>query len=292
MADEKKTENAFLFILIPFMIITVIVLVYTFTRTPAEPEARKSSKLAFDRRYVAPAQTPSATPPAPVEPPAETIIYEDQRTESMQPIAGGLFDGSPAESGSGPAAASGRAAETREDLTDRQHEIEFMRKNGRAFKRYEAYLSDLGRKYKAKYPAIREMDADFAKMDRYMALNRQYAKDRDAYKWVRGVAALPEVRKKIMSYAGNPAVLGPMIQVCMEALKNPPPSAIQAEAMRVLTSDKEVAPYVNSVSAGAMSSLTMALPSSIPPGTDITPLKNYAAQMLTPQQSSAPRSGY
>ena len=168
-----------------------------------------------------------------------------------------------------------------EMTAERQAELSFLRKHDREIKRYQAYLRRLGLKYKAQYPALRQLDSDFAKMDRYMALKKQYDSDRDAYKWARGIFTLPEVRNRILSASGNPEVLKAMIGLSLEALRSPPPAAIHDEVMRFLCTDKQATRYVDDISMGAMDNITSALPYAVTPGMDLTPIKKIGEQITS-----------
>lgn len=174
-------------------------------------------------------------------------------------------------------------------ITDAQkaHEQEFLRKHDAEIRNYQAYLDALGNKYKN--AEVAKMDAEFAAMDRFMALKSQYAKDRDAYKWARGVIALPEVREAVLRYSSNAQVMGALMGAALEALKNPPPAAIYQEMLSFLGGDSQVAPYVQELAGGAAGNVAGTLPYALPPGTDITPLTNLGTQIAGGNRPPAKR---
>ncbi|HBB66261.1 MAG TPA: hypothetical protein DCZ93_02955 [Elusimicrobia bacterium] len=173
----------------------------------------------------------------------------------------------------------------------KRHELDFLRRHDREIGRYQNYLSALGRRYMAKYPALRGVDSDFARMDRYMALKTQYEKDRDAYKWVRGVMALPEVRAELVRCTTDPEVLKAIVELSLEALNtNPPPAAVKDEALRVLAGDEKVATYVADISGQAAGNIAASLPLVVTPGMDLSPLQNMVSQVASGQ--APPRRGY
>ena len=184
-----------------------------------------------------------------------------------------------AEAGGASAGQARTQAQPAEMSDEARREAAFLRKHDKEIKRYQDYLASLGRKYRAQYPALKRLDSDFAKMDRYMALKKQYDSDRDAYKWARGTIALPEVRKRLLSASTDPEVMKGLIGLALEALKHPPSNAIHDEMLRFLCSDKQAAPYVDSMSMDVVQNLTMTLPSAVTPGMDLTPLKKIGDEI-------------
>ena len=177
---------------------------------------------------------------------------------------------------------SPRSAKPRRSSTDdssgttthyggKKRERAFLRKHYREIRRYQNRLGALGRKYRAKYPALRKMDAEFSKMDRYMALNRQYKKDRNAFNWARGVMALPEVRAALIRYSSDPQVVKAVVEVSLEAMKTPPPQEIQREIQRFLTADPKTSDHVNEVLVQSL-------------GNDMGTLTSMPAKTLAPLQ--------
>jgi hypothetical protein len=180
------------------------------------------------------------------------------------------------------AASARRAANTIAGTS--QREFDFLRRNDRMLKQYQAYLTSIGSKYRDRFPAVRQMDAEFA--GRYMALRRQYAADRDAYKWARSTMALPEVRDAILRYSKNPQVLRAMVEVSLEALAHPPPQAVYKEIMGFLCSDAQGSSFVKDLSGPVMSNVTKNISKAIPRGTDLTSLQDLAQEMQAQQTSS------
>ncbi len=160
----------------------------------------------------------------------------------------------------------------------RQREADFIRTHAVEIMDYQARLNILGLKYMAKYPALRRMDADFAKMGRYMKLKKQFEKDLDAYSFARGMTALPEVRAAIIRYSANPEVVMGLMAAALEAVKNPPPQAIQAEVANFFAENPIATSYVNDVLVQAMGN-AMPTISSIP-GQDLATLQKIGSGVL------------
>ena len=196
-----------------------------------------------------------------------------------------------ARPGGGPTAAGGaKTAGAAAQLPARggkEWEADFLRKNDPELKRYQTYLRNLGQKYWNKYPIVRKVDSDFAKMDRYMALKGQYEQDRDAYKWARGVMALPEVREKLLGYMANPEVMTAGIGMALEALKNPPPTPILEEMLRFITTDQQASNYVAGMSDQAAANMGTVMPYIASSGLDLTPLQKIGMQISSGSKNRA-----
>ena|GEM_PF-3786053 len=176
-----------------------------------------------------------------------------------------------------PAAAAPRAAAA-QDPASRRRELEFIRRHGGEIRRYQAGLAAIGIKYRNKYPALRQMDAEFARMGRYMALRNQYAVDGDAFKWARGVMALPEVRGALIRYSMNAEVLKGIIEASMEALRNPPPKPIYDEVARFLQEDDQASAFVNDISINAMGNV-MSIAPTVASTSDLNTLTSLGSQI-------------
>lgn len=187
------------------------------------------------------------------------------------------------------ARAAYKTGETQAEVSDAQraHEKEFLRQHDAKIRKYQAYLDALGRKYKN--AEVAKMDAEFAGMDRFMALKAQYAKDRDAFKWARGVVALPEVRDAVLRYSSNPGVLGALVGAALEALRNPPPAAVYQEMLGFFSSDSQMVPYMHDLAGNTAQNVAGALPYALPAGTDITPLANLGTQIAGGNRPPAKR---
>lgn len=166
-------------------------------------------------------------------------------------------------------------------------EQEFLKKHGKQIQAYgDRVLGPISQKYRKKFPIVREVDLAFGKLPRYMALNEQYAKDKDLYKWARGVIGLPEVRKTMMKYSTNVDVWKVAVQMSLEALKTPPPKPIYDEAQRFMTGDKQMAKFVGDFAMDVVPLMGTMMTRAIPPGTDIKPLQGLVTQ-LAPENLQA-----
>ncbi|PIU19203.1 MAG: hypothetical protein COT18_08720 [Elusimicrobia bacterium CG08_land_8_20_14_0_20_59_10] len=196
-----------------------------------------------------------------------------------------LSDDSSRESAAGYGTAKSGKADTSLPRTQRAkspqktQEGEFLREHDTALKQYQANLRDLGLQLREKYPGVKKVDADFANMSRYMALKQQYENDRDAYKWARGVMALPEVRQKMINCMSDPDVMMAGIEMALAVLKNPPPAPIYSEVIRFLTTDRQAVSYVQEMSGHAVENLDSVIPQIATAGLDITPLQDFGAQL-------------
>jgi len=163
---------------------------------------------------------------------------------------------------------------------DSAREQEFVKQYGAAVSKYQQQvLGPLTEKYWKNYPIVRQVDREFTKLDRYMALSDQYGRDHDGFKWARGVIALPEVRRTLMKYSLNPEVWKVGIQMSLEALKNPPPKPIYDETQRFLTADKEMSTFVGDFATQIVPNMGKMVLQAVPPGTDLRPLQGLASQL-------------
>ncbi|MEI7529654.1 MAG: hypothetical protein WCK76_12010 [Elusimicrobiota bacterium] len=178
-------------------------------------------------------------------------------------------------------AASRAAAAMAPARTTSAREKAFLAKYDGVISNYQDYLGELGQKFYKKSAAIRKMDSDFVKMGRYMALKEQYEKDRDAYKWARGVMALPEVRSTIFGYLTDPGMILAGAEVLSEALKNPPPAAVYDEMMRFMTTDSQATVLVGEVSRTLVENSGSVMPQLMDSGVDISGLQKLGSQ-ITP----------
>lgn len=214
---------------------------------------------------------------------------EDYRTErrpyralSSLPSSGGVSMLDKAgRSGRYASAAGGRYASRGASSA---REREFIRRHDKEIKKYQAYLRRLGQRARAKYPAVRAMDSDFARMDRYMALKRQYDRDRDPYKWMRGVMALPEVRRAIVHYSRDPEVTRALAEVAMEALSHPPSSAVFNEIMSFICAPEQSG-YMTSLSNEVMGGATAGIMAGFQEGQDMTSLVGLGEQISANMRS-------
>lgn len=178
--------------------------------------------------------------------------------------------------------------------TTSQKEQDFLKKHDAALRDYQnRVLGPLAAKYFKKSPVVREVDAAFGKLNRYMAACAQYQKDRDPYKWARSVASMPEVRQTVVKYALRPEVWKVAVNMSMEAMKSPPPKAINDEFTRFLSSDKEVGSALSDVTKQIMPNMTSLMKQGIPPGVDIGPLTRLTSSIVPggappPQAQTSP----
>ncbi|MFA6433258.1 MAG: hypothetical protein WCW52_01040 [Elusimicrobiales bacterium] len=256
--EENQKRNLAVLVVLPVCVLATVLVTRWLIKSNSNSPAVLTEEYNAEE---APVTDDAAAPPSS----EETLPKSEQ-------YAGRVRDG---ENGR-PAKPSGRAPAI---TAENKAEADFLRKHDRELRAYQTYLRRLGLKYRAKYPALRRLDADFGKMDRYMALKRRYETDRNAYNWARGTIALPEVRGKILSASANPEIMKAMIEISLEALRNPPPSSIYNEILRFLSSDKRAAPFVGDMSMKLVGNMTAAIPYAATPGMDLTPLTKLEQQI-------------
>ncbi len=260
--EQEKKNNWAIWLILPVCALTAILLTKWFLNSNSGSHAGLTEEYSAE-------EVPVTDEASGFEASSEPAQKEAKSTESERDVAQTRPSNTSA------------AAQVRGDETSARKltEAEFLRKHAREIKRYQDYLYRLGLKYKAQYPALRKLNADFSKMDRYMALKKQYDKDRDAYKWARGAIALPEVRNKLIRASADPEVVKGILSVSLEAMRNPPPESIYNEVMNFLCADKQASPYVDAMSIKVVNNMASSLPSAITPGMDLTPLQKIGEQI-------------
>ena len=183
---------------------------------------------------------------------------------------GGGAAAQPAEPG-GPSAA------------DRAREKEFLAKHGAELKAYEGrVLNPIAQKWFRNNATVRRVDAEFARLPRYMALKRQVDKDHDPYAFARGAIALPEVRAEITKCLSDPEVWKAAFGMINEALKSPPPKAIYDEAKRFMQHTEGVTDYMANEFVPAAQKNQSAIMGALGPETDISGLQRLAQDIGPP----------
>ena len=275
--DGKKIKSWFWLYLLPALIFTGWA-AYKFSGPGPERRSDEYSDFTSSEGELSP--PPAGTGRAPRLPPDGVlqVRYRRGSSEDYSPVMP-PEEKRPRPEPAAAASASGPGGAGMEDRSSSAGEQAFVNRHKKAIKSYQKYLSSLGRKYRGKYPALRAMDAEFRKMPRYAALNRAYARDRNPYKWARGVMALPEVKSAIVKYCRNPQVAKGMIELSLEALRNPPPREIYSEILNFLSSDAKTSKYVSELTRPVAEGAAMALP-ELDPGTDFSPLTKLGDQII------------
>lgn len=162
---------------------------------------------------------------------------------------------------------------------ERQRERDFIAKHDASIRATQEKLTVITRRYYKKEPVVREVDAAFGKLPRYMALKAQYEKDRDAYAFVRGAVGLQEVRKTVYKYATNIDVWRVTLGMMTEGLKQKPPPPVYNEIKRVMTDDTKVATFVTDLTGYMIPRMGTIIPQVIKPGQDIKPIQDLAKEL-------------
>jgi hypothetical protein len=172
---------------------------------------------------------------------------------------------------------SGAAGTSPVSASDRAREKQFLAQYDGAIRQYQARLNEIGMRYYKKNPIVRQVDADFAGMSRYMAIKHRYEADRDAYQWARDTAALPEVRITIRKYLSNPQAWEVAVDMALEALKQPPPAPVYKEITNFMVSDPAMLTMTKNVASDAQPNLSMAV--TAVSGKDISPIQKVMSDL-------------
>lgn len=206
-----------------------------------------------------------AAPQAGLEQPAargDSLAFVTNK-DAFPPVAGNA----PASGAARPAAAP----------VNREREKQFLVQYDGQIKEYQARLAVIGRRYREKVPVVKEVDEDFAKLSRYMAVKRRYEADRDLYQWARDAAALPEVRSTIKKYLTRPEAWSVAVDMALEALKQPPPAPIYKEIQHFMMTDSTMNDITGDVMQSAKPNLPVAV--SAMSGKDMTPVKKVLSDL-------------
>jgi hypothetical protein len=173
-------------------------------------------------------------------------------------------------------------------------EAEFLKRRGAALSSYvDKNIAPITQRWYKNSEVVRRVDADFGGLDRFMALKARWRKGEiSVYELSRQACALPEFRQTVLKNAANPEVWKVTLQMCMEAMKNPPPKDIQDEMVRFITQDKQVSNFVADMSMELLPRLGSLVAQSVPPGMDIGPLQNLAGLLAPPDVRAALQRTY
>lgn len=245
----------------------------------ASQGSTRLAETGFDvARVEAPAASSYTAPAAPKSSPLPIAGLPGMQTAGGAAPAeqSGQFQrGAP--SGGGAAASSGPSD------ADRAKEKEFLARHGAELKAYEGrVLNPIAQRWFRNNAAVRKVDAEFARLPRYMALKRQVDKDHDPYAFARGAIALPEVRAEIAKCLSDPQVWKAAFGMINEALKSPPPKAIYDEAKRFMTHETTVTDYMANDFVPAAQKNQSAIAGALGPDTDITGLQKLAQDIGPP----------
>jgi hypothetical protein len=201
-------------------------------------EAPKFTVSGFDLEDVKPVQAvdPNYTP--------------TQRTAaaSPQPIAGlpgVVAEGTVAPDPAKPAAPkTGDSPSSRISEAQAKREQEWLQRNGTVLRAAHSKLHVIAAKYYKSHPVVRDVDASFAKMPRYMAIKARFDKDGNPYNFARDSIALPEVRAEITRRMADPNAWKAAFAMINEGLKTNPPKGVYDEAKRFLREESDVTDYL------------------------------------------------
>lgn len=162
-----------------------------------------------------------------------------------------------------------------------EREKEFLRTYDGAIRNYQAKLGTITQRYYKTQPIVREVDAEFGKLARYMDVLGRYQKDRDAYQFAHDAIALPEVRGLISKYLSKPAAWKAALGMISEAIRQPPPKPIADEMKRFFTRDKAMSSYVEGFGQEVASNVP-AMIQGMPPNADMREISRLARE-IAPQ---------
>lgn len=166
---------------------------------------------------------------------------------------------------------------------DREREMQAMIRLHPVLRQYQKKLREIVARHWQKYPVVREIDAEFGKLGRFVALRRRYERDKDAHQFAREALALPEVRALVKRYLANGQAWRATLSMINEAIKAPPPKPLMDEMKHFFTHDEAVMEYTakfgQDVSANAG-----VLAQNIPPEADMDAIMKLTRD-LTPKSS-------
>lgn len=169
----------------------------------------------------------------------------------------------------------------------REREKEFLRKYDGAIRDHQGRLGAITQNYYKTHPIVRQVDAEFGKLPRYMEVLGRYRKDRDAYQFARDAIALPEVRGLVSKYLSKPEAWKAGLGMISEALRQPPPKPISEEMKRFFTGDKAMSSYVEAFGQEVASNVP-AMISGLPPNADMQAISRLAREIAP--QAAVPAS--
>jgi hypothetical protein len=263
MAPQENRRSSSWIAIVAVVIVVgsaAVALMYQFSQKEKEP----ANTAGFDLAQVRDNRgAPSTEPPPQAQPaaPQDSLSLFANRHEGL-----GL--------GAAPAGQSG-AKQLPAD--ERAREKEFLARHDSELLEYQKKLNQIGAAYYKKYPIVREIDAEFAKMDRYMAIKRRYEADRDAYQWARDTVALPEVHDAIKKFLGRQEAWGAGVDIALAALKNPPPASIYKEVQRVMVSDPVMSDFTAKVAEDVKPNLAVGIPALA--GKDLQPIQQVMSDI-------------
>lgn len=161
----------------------------------------------------------------------------------------------------------------------RDEEREFLKRYGRALRDYQQRLTRITDRYYEQSAAVREVDREFGKLDRYMSVKRRYERDGDAFQFAREAISLPEVRGLIKKYVSNAEVWKAAIAMASEALKDaPPPTPILNEMKRFMAGDQTMSSFVEDFAKDANNNVGLIVQTATS-GADLRPILSMAQQL-------------
>lgn len=284
-AASRDRRSQTLLVLVGFLVMLSGLIGFYFTR-PA-PAAKDAMREGFDLSQVAAPPRVVVTASAAAAVPAETVsprpLLGSMKEDLTGPAAAAAAASRPG-SASAPGAAAGAAAD------QRREEAEFLARHGEELRRYEGRLGRITTRYYRENPAVRAVDADFARMERYMAIKRRYERDGDPFNFVRDSIALPEVRAEVARKMADVEVWKAAFHMMNDALKDPPPPAIYQQTQKFMLADPVMGDYVKEMTQTVTKNADVMV-QGIPPGMDMTPIQKVVKDVspyAMPQSAVAP----
>lgn len=265
---QSRSSGALLWLaIIPIMVVSVVAWKILGSQG-GDGEIDKMEQSAFDL-----AQAPEADRPPPI-PVARTPKREWQKPDWQR-----SWEAHKRRSTDRRRPSRGRSRKERW-ASQREREKAFIKRYDHLIKREQKRMGRITHKFFRKHAKVRKVDRAFGRLPRYMALVRQYDKDRDAYKWARNATKLPEVRRLMIKFSRDPEVWSLAVQMMDEALKRKPPRVIHDEMVRFFTEDKYMKNFVHTFADKVMPQVPKMV-MNLPAGVDMSPMQKLAEQ-LTP----------
>ncbi|PIP84371.1 MAG: hypothetical protein CO113_18175 [Elusimicrobia bacterium CG_4_9_14_3_um_filter_62_55] len=267
--NPRSSSNGLFFALIPIVLVSIGIFFFLSRKGPP-PSSEEASAFNLDEiptddgsatHYVSKFEQQAARRNAGAGPGLAGFVPEQDKAFAK--------GGAPGASGSAPG----------DEKAARLKEEEFIKKWD---KHIQAELNRYGKissRYRKSDPIVKEVDLAFGKLPRYMALRAQYAKDRNAFAFVRNAIKLPEVRGVVRKYALKPETWRAAIGMSNEALQKKPPQPIYDQAVHFMTHDKTMTKFVTDTTTWLAPQMGNVMMNGIPPGTDLSALEVVASDI-------------
>jgi hypothetical protein len=143
------------------------------------------------------------------------------------------------------ASASPTAGQPGVSTSELKQEQEFLARHRPEILAEHRKLDQITGRYYRQYKAVRDVDAAFGRMPRYMQVKKAYETNLNPYAFARDALALPEVRQEIARRMADPECWKAALGMITETIKTAPPTpAVYDEAKRFMRSEGTMTNYM------------------------------------------------